>query len=233
VKSTYRVLIERGGWIVGVAKEALRLAGPRDVEAVELAHDVPIVERIIDQGQRRIFDGEIVPADEKVYSLFEAHTELLKRGKAGKPVEFGHKVLVAQTKEKFIHHYTVLPRRKEDPELLDPTRKAHEDLFGQPPDLRAADQGFYRSMDQIAEREEDISVVSIGKKGRRTPEEIARESTEAFKEGQRFRADSEGSISGLKRAFKRGKCLFKGFKPYAACVGLAVFCHNLVLLTRL
>ena len=233
VKRTYGVLIARVGWIVGVAKEALSLAGPRDVEAVELAHYAPIVERIIDQAQRRIFDGKIVPADEKVYSLFEEHTELLKRGKAGKPIEFGHKVLLAQTKEKFIHHYAVLPRRKDDPELLDPTRKAHEDLFGQPPDLLAADKGFYRSMDQIAELEEDISVVSIGKKGRRTREEIARENTEGFKEGQRFRAGSEGSISVLKRAFKLGKCLFKGFKHYAACVGLAVFCHNLVLLTRL
>jgi len=233
VKSTYGTLIDRVGWIVAVAYEALDLAGPLDVEAVELVGYVPIVERIIDQAQRRIFEGETVPTDEKVYSLFEAHTELLKRGKAGKPIEFGHKVLVAQTKEKFIHHYAVLPRRKEDTELLAPTRKVHENLFGKPPETLAADKGFYRSMDQIAELAKDIAVVSIGKKGRRTKEEIARESSEGFKEGQRFRAGSEGSISVLKRAFKLGRCLFKGFKHYAACIGLAVFCHNLVLLTRL
>ena len=56
--------------------------------------------------------------------------------------------------------------------------------------------------------------------------------TEAFMDGQRFRAGSEGSISVLKRAFNLGKCFFKGFKNYAASVGLAVLCHNLVLLAR-
>ena len=87
-------------------------------------------------------------------------------------------------------------------------------------------------MEQIAGLEEKIGVVSIAKKGSRSPEEYARETTEAFIEGQRFRAGSEGSISVLKRAFKLGRCFFKGFKNYAASVGFAVLCHNLVLLTR-
>jgi hypothetical protein len=73
----------------------------------------------------------------------------------------------------------------------------------------------------------------MAKKGRRTPDEYVRETTEAFRDGQRVRAGSEGSISVLKRAFNLGKCFFKGFKNYAASVGLAVLCHNLVLLTRL
>jgi len=69
-------------------------------------------------------------ADEKVYSLFEEHTELLKRGKAGKPIEFGHKVLIAQTGEKSIYHYQVYPERQENKGLLEPTLKAHKQLFG-------------------------------------------------------------------------------------------------------
>ena len=88
-------------------------------------------------------------------------------------------------------------------------------------------------MDQITLLEEKIAVVSIAKKGRRNQEEYERETTEEFIDGQRFRAGSEGSISVLKRAFKLGKCYFKGFKNYAASVGFAVLCHNLVLLTRL
>ena len=97
----------------------------------------------------------------------------------------------------------------------------------------ATDKGFYESMQQLLALEKTIPMVSICKKGRRTPAEEARESSEAFKEGQRFRAGCEGSISVLKRAFNLGKCFFKGFKNYAASVGCAVFCHNLVLLTRL
>jgi len=81
----------------------------------------------------------MVAADEKIYSLFEEHTELLKRGKAGKPIEFGHKVLIAQTGEKFIHHYQVFPKRQEDKELLKPTLKAHKKLFGTGPDVLATE----------------------------------------------------------------------------------------------
>ena len=88
-------------------------------------------------------------------------------------------------------------------------------------------------MAQIADLERKITTVSIAKKGRRTPAEYQRETTEEFLAGQRFRAGCEGSISVLKRAFKLGRCYFKGFKNYAASVGLAVLCHNLVLLTRL
>ena len=95
------------------------------------------------------------------------------------------------------------------------------------------DKGFYESMKQISSLEEKIAIVSIAKKGRRNQEQYERETTEEFIDGQRFRAGSEGSISVLKRDFNLGKCYFKGFKNYAASVGLAVLCHNLVLLTRL
>jgi len=233
VKSTYRTLIERVNWIAVVARETLTLLRQASYEAELLSHYIPIVEKIISQAEQRIFQGVKLAADEKIYSLFEAHTELLKRGKAGKPIEFGHKVLIAQTGEKFIHHYEVFPKRKEDKELIEPTLKAHKQLFGTGPDVLATDKGFYENMKQILNLGINITTVSICKKGRRNSQEYERESTEEFKDGQRFRAGCEGSISVLKHAFKLGRCLFKGFKNYAASVGCAVFCHNLVLLTRL
>jgi len=233
VKSTYRTLIERVNWIAEVAQETLTLLQQAGCEAELLAHYIPIVDKIISQAEQRVFQGVKLAADEKVYSLFEEHTELLKRGKAGKPIEFGHKVLIAQTGEKFIHHYQVFPKRQEDKELIKPTLKAHKQLFGTGPDVLATDKGFYENMKQIVKLEKNIVTVSICKKGRRNPQEYERESTEEFKDGQRFRAGCEGSISVLKRAFNLGRCLFKGFKNYAASVGCAVFCHNLVLLARL
>ena len=227
-------LIERVERIVGVAREVVaRLSGVRSCDVSDLEHYVPIVERIIFQSAKRVFEGVQLPADEKVYSLFEEHTELIKRGKANKPVEFGHKVLVAQSGEKFITDYAVFRRREEDKDQVKGTLGAHEKLFGHAPRVLAADKGFYESRERLRELAESIETVSIGKKGGRTEEERARESTEAFKEGQRFRAGCEGSISVLKRAFKLNRCLFKGFKNYATSVGCAVFCHNLVLLTRL
>jgi len=70
--------------------------------AAELKQYETIAKKIVSQAERRVIRGEQVPSEEKVYSLFEAHTELIKRGKAGKPVEFGHKVLLAETGEKFM-----------------------------------------------------------------------------------------------------------------------------------
>ena len=233
VKSTYRELITRVTWIAGVGHETLIILARAGYDAEMFRHYLPIVEKIIDQAEKRVFQGIMPAADEKIYSLFEEHTELLKRGKAGKPIEFGHKILLAQTGEKFIHHYQVYPKRQEDKDLLEPAIKAHEKLFGAGPDVLAADKGFYESMEQIVSLEETITTVAICKKGRRNQAEYERESSEAFKDGQRFRAGCEGSISVLKRAFNLGKCLFKGFKNYVASVGCAVFCHNLVLLTRL
>ena len=233
VKMAYRALLDRVLWIVGISKTVRALLGPACMlEAPELEVSEPLAERVIDQAQRRIFDGEIVPPDEKLYSLFEAHTELLKRGKAGKPVEFGHKVLLSQTGEKFISHWRVLSRCEEDKDLVEEVLAQHVTLFGQKPALLAADKGYYKSMQQLAELEREIEMVSICKKGRRNKEEIAREHDAAFRAGQCFRAGAEGSISVLKRAYKLGRCLYKGFKNFTAAVGCAVFCHNLVLLAR-
>ena len=233
IKKTYRQLIQSVRWIHRVGRQVLQQAFSFGYEAPELAHYLPLVERIIDQAARRVLQGETVPPDEKLYSLFEEHTELIKRGKAAKPIEFGHKILIAQTGEKYIHHYKVMKKRIEDKDLLVPAVEAHRKMFGGYPEVLSTDKGFYESMKQISALEGKIPVVSIAKKGRRTCEEYQREMTEAFLEGQRFRAGAEGSISVLKRAFKLGKCCFKGFKNYAASVGLAVLCHNLVLLTRL
>ncbi len=233
VKSAYRKLIDRVRWIHAISQEVLVQASCAGYLIDELEHYLPLVQEIIDQADKRVLQEISLPADQKLYSLFEEHTELIKRGKAAKPIEFGHKILIAQTGEKFIHHYQVMPKRIEDKELLEPAIEAHKDLFGHYPELLSTDKGFYQSMEQVSSLEEKIAVVSIAKKGRRNFDEYQRETSEDFIAGQRFRAGSEGSISVLKRVFKLGKCFFKGFKHYAASVGLAVLCHNLVLLTRL
>ena len=237
LKSTYRKLIERVKWIASIGEMAARLLS-RAIEfkttavTAELKRYLSTIQKIISQAESRVIFGEQVPSAEKVYSLFEEHTELIKRGKARKPIEFGHKVLLAETSEKFILHYETMPRQKADKELIQGSLKAHNKVFGYRPDILAGDKGFYEGRQQIENLAKRIETVSICKKGRRTEEEDRRESTEEFKAGQRFRAGIEGTISVLKRAFKLGRCLFKGFKNFASSVGCAVFCHNLVMLAR-
>ncbi len=235
IKSVYRKLIDRVKWIVETGELAWRLLSLRfDVKAMSVAAELkrylPVARKITNQAERRVINGEQVPSAEKVFGLFEDHTELLKRGKAGKPIEFGHKVLLVETGEKYIIHYETMAKQRPDKDLIQDSLDAHGKVFASRPDVLAGDKGFYESMEQIKSLSGKIGTVSICKKGRRTAEEDARESSEEFKAGQRFRAGIEGTISALKRAYKLGRCLFKGFKNFASSVGCAVFCHNLVIL---
>jgi IS5 family transposase len=234
VKTAYRELIEAVRRVLAISEESVKILGSVDpFWREELHHFQPLVEWVIDQAERRVFHGEMLPANEKLYSIFEEHTELLKRGKARKPVEFGHMVLLGQTAERFISQYRVMPERIEDKDLLRDAVDTHKRHFDEAPQVLAADKGFYESMKELQKLEKEIETVSICKKGRRTEAEKEREVAEEFKAGQRFRAGIEGSISVLKRVFKLGRCLFKGYRNFASSIGCAVFCHNLVALTRL
>lgn len=186
--------------------------------------------RIIDQAERRIMADEKVPNEEKIFSLFEPHTELLKRGKAGKPVEFGHMILLNQVEEKYITGYEVFEKKPNENKLVDKILKDHEKLFGSPPELFATDKGFYGSMEKLKELEEEIEVVAIGKKGRLNKEEQEREGRDDFIKGNKFRAGIEGSISGLKRILNMGRCMDKGFDRFRSFVSGIIFAHNLRIL---
>ena len=188
--------------------------------------------KVLSQARRRVIGGEKVPNDEKIFSIFEPHTELLKRGKASKPIEFGHMVLIQQVEGKFITDYRVFEKKPVDHALVDPALASHEKIFGKNPDEFSADKGFYESMGKIKELEEEIDVVSIGKKGSRTEQEAAREKTKEFRLGQKFRAGVEGSISFLKRILGLWRCMNKGWDHYVSTVGATVFVHNLLVLAR-
>jgi IS5 family transposase len=218
----------------GLEQHAYTYDGALIAEAIalDLEHYLPLGRQVLDQAQRRVLFGEVVPATEKLYSIFEPHTELLVRGKAGKPIEFGHMILLQQVQGKYITDYEVFARKPNEPTLVDPALQSHRALFGADPDELSTDKGFYESMQKIDRLGETIDVVSIGKKGRRTEKELRRERSAAFKAAQRFRAGIEGSISFLKRALRLARCFNKGWRHFVATVGATVFAHNLLVLAR-
>lgn len=201
--------------------------------AAQLAHYRQLGLRVIDQASRRVLDGEQVPNDQKIFSIFEPHTELLKRGKAAKPVEFGHMIQIQQVASKFITGYDVFEKKPVEHQLLQPALDSHKALFGQYPDSLAADKGYYADMATIKELSRSIKTVSIGKKGSRTEQEALRESDPDFRFAQRFRAGIEGTISFLKRVLGLFRCFNKGWPHYVSTIGAAIFTHNLLLLARL
>jgi transposase, IS5 family len=193
---------------------------------------LPLGVRVVDQARRRVLQHERVPNEEKIFSLFEPHTELLIRGKANKPVEFGHMIQIQQVPGKFITDYEVFPKRPVESKLVDAALENHKELFGVYPATLATDKGYYESMDSIGDLQKKVGVVSIAKKGRRTAEETEREHDPLFRHAQRFRAGVEGTISFLKRVLRLARCFNKGWKHFVSTVGQTVFAHNLLILAR-
>ena len=147
----------------------------------QVVHYRALGEQVIDQARRRIIDKEQVPNKEKIFSIFEPHTELLIRGKAGKEIEFGHMVQIGQVDGKFITEYEVFETKPVECELIQPVLEHHKKLFGDYPDTVAADKGYYKSMEQINDLGKTINVVGIAKKGKRTEEQSQRETDPAFR----------------------------------------------------
>ena len=108
----------------------------------EIEEVVPLGRQAVDQARRRVLQGEQVPNDEKLFSIFEPHTELLMRGKANKDVEFGHMVNICQVESKFITDYEVFEKKPVEHELVDGAIDRHEELFGQSPGRAGGGQGL-------------------------------------------------------------------------------------------
>ena len=183
------------------------------------------INTILCVAERVWIHGEVVPAKERIFSLFEEHTELIKRGRRSKPVEFGHMILLGQTKEKFITQYSVMKIKIEDSQLPEPILEEHESTFGKMPNELVADQGFRGDKDAMAELRKKVKVVAI-------PQRLKDFTDDFFVMLQHFRAGIEGSISVLKRAFGLLRCQYRGFNSFASHVGLGVFSYNLVVLAK-
>lgn len=238
VRASTRALINRTEWVCGVSGDFIVHGEtlPLSIEAfallTELKRVLPLMEHVVLQA-RRAFNGETVPASERVFSIFEPHTELLMRGKAHKPVEFGHMVSIGQTGEKFISFFRVEETSRHDRIIGDEAREDHKKKFGSYPSEFTADKNYYGGPEHTEKWEERIKVYSVGKKGKRNEQETEREHSYLFKLLQKFRAGCEGSISVLKRVFGLRRCLNRGFTSFASAIGCLVFCHNLVVLSKL
>jgi IS5 family transposase len=228
VKARFRTLIERVEWIVAIAADFCRnYRASSNLElsavALELHAFLPSMQTVAAIARRANLEGEKVPASERVFSLFEPHTELIKRGRRQKPVEFGHKVLLCETAEKFITDYEVYEQQQPDCDLTQPVIERHEKLFGERPVVLAADKGFCPEKSKFEELAKLVANLAI-------PRRMQDFMDKLLARCQAFRAGIEGTISGLKRAFRWVRCFFKGFKGFARAVGLGVFCHNLIVL---
>lgn len=242
---TYRQLLAITQEVLANARRTLeatarsRAKTPTDTLTLEelrkdLTDYCPLGDRVVDQARRRILDGEQVPASEKLYSIFEPHTDLIKRGKINKPIEFGHKLFLAESAQGLITQYRVLDGNPSDEDHVQSSLKAHRKTFGYAPDVFAADRGFDSTDNQKTCRKARIACASIPQRGgTKTAERQAFEKSPDFKKAQRFRAGIEGRISVLFRGRGMKRCLARGDERFHVFVGVAVLANNLMKIAEL
>ena len=146
-----------------------------------------------------------------------------------KPIEFGHKVFLAESAHGLVTQYCVLDGNPSDEDHVESSLKAHRKTFGSVPEVFATDRGFDNADNQKICRKARIGCASIPQRGgKKTSQREAFENSPAFKKGQRFRAGIEGRISVLFRGRGMKRCLTEGPQRFEVLIGAAVLANNLM-----
>ena len=220
-RSTVRQAQPVGQALQGEVREASRKL------ARQMAALLPHLERFLDQAVRRVFAGEAVPASEKLVSLFEPHTAIVRKGKPGRPVQFGRVVWLDEVEGGLVSRYRVLEGNPPEEAELVPSLAHHEGLFQKPPRLLAGDRGVYSPENERQATARGVKQVVLPKPGRVSQGRKAYEQQRWFRRGRNWRAGIEGRISGLKRRHKLDRCRYHGREGMERWVGWGVIAHDL------
>ena len=236
-KQAYRRLIEITQTTLQHAQEVLPLLeAEASAQAQKLVVTLkifrPHIEQVIDQATRRIFNDEKVPAAEKIVSIFEVHTDIIKRGKENHPVEYGHKVWFDEVDGGLISHYRVLAGNPPDCDQWLPSLKFHREQFGHAPALASGDRGLYSASNEAEAIELGVKQVILPKPGYRSKERKQYEAQDWFQEGRNWHAGVEGRISVLKRAHAMRRCKNHGLTGFQRWIGWSVISANLRVMAR-
>lgn len=236
-QAAYRKLVRIVRRTVSQAKTVLvelkATAGkPAERLAATLETFIPRAEQVIDQAVRRVLQGEQVPAEDKLVSIFEPHSDIIVRGKAGKPVEYGHKVWLDEVEGGLVTRWDVLDGNPNDQLQWTDSLDGHADLFGKPPTQVSADRGVYSPTNEQAALDREIARVVLPKPGYKSAERKQHEKQAWFRQGRHWHNGVEGRISVLKRRFDLARCRDHGRAGFERWVGWAVIANNLVSIGR-
>jgi len=236
-RQQYQELLEMTKKTVAWARQTQKkLHKHREAKAKRLEHILetflPRTEQIIAQTTRRILHGEQVPAQEKIVSLFEEHTDIIRRGKESRPVEYGHKVWLNEVEGGLVSHYRILDGNPSDEQQWKPSLKAHLKTFHQPPDQVSGDRGLFSEENEQLAHDLGVKRVILPQRGHRSKARLKQEHKAWFVKGRHWHAGVEGRISVLKRAHNLGRCLAHGPNGFQGWVGWGVIAGNLAVLGR-
>ena len=236
-KKAYRKLLDLTRRTVAQAKTVLdKLKTCGEQQAARLAQTLerflPQAEQVLAQTVRRVLQDEKVPAGEKLVSIFEPHTDIIARGKAGKPVEYGHKVWFDEVEGGLVTRWKVLAGNPNDTQQWIDSLDAHEALFGKPPTQASADRGVYSQANEQDALARGVKRVVLPKAGYKSEARKQHEKQAWFRRGRKWHNGVEGRISVLKRRFGLTRCLDHGEAGFERGVGWAVIANNLTSIAR-
>ena len=240
LKQSYRKLLESTSRVIGQAKkfandvaEGIKQAvTPRQQLALDGLREqietmVPRVKQVMKQTRARIFKGD-TRSDGKIFSIFEPSTEIIRKGKAGKPNEFGKVVKIQEAENQIVVDYEAYDHRPNDCDVLIPAIEAHQSALDRTPYLVAADAAFHSGKNDSEARAMGVKRVSVPNRSTKSPARKLEQKKRWFRNGQKWRTGCEGRISVLKRRHGLNRCRYKGGRGMKRWVGLSVSADTLI-----
>jgi IS5 family transposase len=202
-----------------------------EIQTARLRRFVPLVEKVIAQTQERVWGGNTHVPD-KVLSLFEPHTQVIRKGKAHKPNEFGRLVRIDEVENGIVSGYQVLEGNAADTNSWLPALEQHQARFGHVPQMATADRGFFSMQNERQAEALGVAKVALPAPGRLSNKRTKRQKQSWFKRALRWRAGCEATISTLKHPFSMLRATYKGEPGFQRSVGWSVITKNLVSIAR-
>ena len=192
---------------------------------------VPRVKQVMKQTRARLYRGD-THFEGKLLSVFEPSTEVIRKGKAGKPNEFGKMVKLQEAENQIVIDFEVYDRRPNDSDLLVPAIEIHQAMLGRAPYLVAADAAFYSGKNEAAAKANGVKRVCVPNRSTKSAERRREQKKRWFRHGQKWRTGCEGRISVSKRRHGLNRCRYKGEDGMKRWVGLGVISDNLINIGR-
>ena len=242
MRDSYQKLVALTRGVVRQASEVVHRWGKGRLKVVgkllrveaqigQLRHFLPLVEKVITQTKERVWGGNC-HVEGKVLSLFEPHTEVIRKGKAHKPNEFGRLVRIDEVENGIVSSYQVLSGNPSDTTVWIPALQQHQACFGQAPKMATGDRGFFSAKNEREAQELGVEKVALPARGRLSVKRTKQQKQRWFRRALRWRAGCEATISTLKHPFSMLRASYKtglGFQRY---VGWCVITKNLFSIAR-
>ena len=214
--------------LTGSVLDELKASAQQD----ELKKYLELTRQVCGNARRRVLAGETVPNAEKIFSIFEPHTELIKRDKQPNPLQFGHNVLVIEDAAGFICHYEVVKNGVQDVELVVPVMKKLQKRFNNKIERASFDRGFHSAENQI-ELGKIVTHPCLAAKGSKKGPEQQENASVEFCESRQRHPGVESAIGALQAGNGLERCRDHSQRGYERYVGLGILGRNLHVLGKL